>query len=202
MADAVRDRARAARIVAMASGSRLIGSWQGARALLGAAVQSLQVDAIRAEEPLQRRLANRESANAVLALQDPCFEDENGCWDLIADIWVGSSVMMAQLASEIGAQYIHVLQPNQYTQGGKELTTAERKFAFRPNHPWSRNARTGYPHLLARAQDLRDRDIAFFDFSNLFRDREETIYRDSCCHYNELGNEILSEAIAELVPLP
>jgi hypothetical protein len=135
----------------------------------------------------------------LASLPDACLEDESGCFELIADLWLRASFSMQRLAEAAGARYLHALHPNQYVPGSKPLSDAERAAAFVPNAEWSRWAATGYPLLRARGAALRERGVAFLDLTDLFQDRTETIYVDDCCHYNLLGNEILARRIARFI---
>ncbi|MDG1984358.1 MAG: hypothetical protein P8M11_07315, partial [Planctomycetota bacterium] len=54
--------------------------------------------------------------------------------------------------------------------------------------------------LLQRAGDeLAGTGVRFHDLTLVFQDHPESIYVDSCCHVNRLGNQILAEAIAAAV---
>ena len=44
-----------------------------------------------------------------------------------------------------------------------------------------------------------DRGVRFHDLTRIFENHPETIYRDTCCHVNQRGNELLGEAIAEAI---
>ena len=43
---------------------------------------------------------------------------------------------------------------------------------------------------------LRGEGEHFFDLTNMFQDRRETLYEDPCCHLNTLGRMLLAEAVA------
>jgi hypothetical protein len=106
---------------------------------------------------------------------------------------------MAALASESGARYLHVLQPNQYASE-RVFDATERRIALNPRSPYARHAADGYPLLRARAASLRGAGIDFHDASGLFDAVPEPIYIDDCCHYNQRGYELLADFIAERVP--
>ena len=47
--------------------------------------------------------------------------------------------------------------------------------------------------------ELAAAGVHFFDATSVFADVEETLYRDDCCHFNGLGNDILGSAVAEFI---
>ena len=114
-----------------------------------------------------------------------------------ARLWYRSSVMLARLAAGAGADYYHFLQPNQYVPGGKPLSAWEREFA------WTAGAQShvapAYPRLQAAGRDLPGRGVNYFDLTGIFADRPETLYRDTCCHLNERGNELLAAEMVRLM---
>ena len=114
-----------------------------------------------------------------------------------ARLWYRSSVMLARLAAVAGADYYHFLQPNQYVLDSKPLSAWEREFA------WTAGAQShvalAYPRLQAAGRDLPGQGINYFDLTGIFADRPETLYRDTCCHLNERGNELLAAEMVRLM---
>ena len=53
--------------------------------------------------------------------------------------------------------------------------------------------------MIEAGRELRKEGIEFHDFTELFKTEARTVYKDSCCHYNDLGNEILVQQIARIV---
>ena len=114
-----------------------------------------------------------------------------------ARLWYRSSVMLARLAAAAGADYYHFLQPNQYVPDSKPLSAWEREFA------WIAGAqsyvRLGYPPLQEIGRDLPSQGVNYFDLTGIFAARPETLYRDTCCHLNERGNELLAAEMVRLM---
>ena len=46
---------------------------------------------------------------------------------------------------------------------------------------------------------LRREGIAFHDLTLIFLEHPEPLYEDTCCHYNALGNRILSRHVATIL---
>ena len=44
---------------------------------------------------------------------------------------------------------------------------------------------------------LREHGINYFDLTKIFENNPETLYRDDCCHFNELGYELLAEQMVQ-----
>ncbi len=123
------------------------------------------------------------------------YEDDDAFFADLVEVWQRSSQLMHSIAGSIGAEYIHVLQPNQYVENSKPMTEEEKAIALNPGHPYQRDAKSGYPKLQAAGKELAEEGVHFYDLTMIFQDTEGQIYRDWCCHYNERGNEILGRAI-------
>src|SRR5262249_14711508 len=113
----------------------------------------------------------------------------------LADVWERSSLAMAHLCRAAGIRYVHALQPNQYVPGSKRLTEDERRIAFDPDVADTKRVENGYPLLLERGAELRDRGVDFLDLTMLYKDEADAIYTDKCCHVNQHGAEMMGAAI-------
>ena len=128
---------------------------------------------------------------------DRSFENDDALYDEVSRFWANSSLQMSKLARENGAEYLHVLQPNQYDPGSKPMAEAEQAVAVQPNGPYVERVVNGYPRLRARGRELGLRGVSFVDLTMLFSETEAPIYVDNCCHYNEEGNVLLANAVVE-----
>ena len=108
-----------------------------------------------------------------------------------ARIWYRGSVLLAGLAREAGAVYYHFLQPNQHVPDSKPLSEEERNKFYQ----LGREAiyRETLPLMAEFGTRLREHGINYFDLTKIFENNPETLYRDDCCHFNELGYELLAE---------
>ncbi len=125
------------------------------------------------------------------------FATESDLYDHLASIWSRSSMQLDQLCRANSIRYYHFLQPNQYVPGTKPLSAEERRDAYREDQPYRAGAEKGYPRLAREGQRLIDAGVRFSDLSGAFVGRTETLYIDDCCHYNELGNRLLAERVAQ-----
>ncbi len=118
------------------------------------------------------------------------------------DMWATSSHLMYASAKANNAKYVHFLQPNQYIEGSKPIMSEhEREVALIAAHKggYGNLYRKIYPLLQKKIPWLEQRGVEFHDLSYLYKDVEEIIYRDNCCHVNVLGNYMMVEKIVETI---
>jgi len=125
--------------------------------------------------------------------------DGDGIYRDIARLWRTSSLQMHRLCEAAGILYVHVLQPNQYVPGSKPMDDSERRQAFLEDHPYRTAVVEGYPFLVEAGEELSRRGVRFHDLRFLFRDHSEPLYFDTCCHFNQRGNNILAYTVAEII---
>jgi hypothetical protein len=183
----------------LSAGSLLTHS-MAVRGVVALVAQRSRVAAATAEQALQELTLTHPSNPAVATLSDPCFEPEGDCRPVVADIWAQSSRLMAVVAEEIGAGYVHALQPSQYLSDTKPFSEEERAHALLFKGPRAHRVQVGYPLLFARIGALRESGVVFVDLTRSFEGHAETLYRDACCHFNLRGNEILAESIVDSIP--
>ena len=109
--------------------------------------------------------------------------------------WHRGALMMRELAELAGADYYHFLQPNQYVPDSKPLSDRELAFAWHFGTPEKVAVEQGYPLLQEISRDLPGRGVNYFDLTGIFAGHTETLYRDTCCHVNDAGNELLAAAM-------
>lgn len=109
--------------------------------------------------------------------------------------WFESSRSLQALATARGVLYLHVLQPTLHDAGSKPLTPEEvATGTFNPDLVEA--VRAAYPRLREAGKRLAALGVEFLDASLLFGAVAEPIYYDHC-HFNQRGNEILADALAE-----
>jgi len=167
------------------------------RGLIGRLVLWHQDRAAILEDALQRESA----PESKFALRWHSCHEENdrgaSCKQTVVDVWGQSSLQMAAISAQLGAQYIHALQPNQYMEGSKTLSASEQRVAWQPNNGRSWHARAGYPLLRQSIPDLAEQGVAVLDLSMIFSAETGDIYVDTCCHFNQRGTHMVAEAIAD-----
>ncbi len=125
------------------------------------------------------------------------FEDQQELDRFLAEVWRDSSIQMHAVAHANDIVYAHFLQPNQYVPDSKPMSREERAIAIRPREPGGLAVRRNYPALLAMAGQLRAAGVSFHDLTDIYSKREDALYRDSCCHVNREGYQIVANAIVD-----
>lgn len=126
------------------------------------------------------------------------LDDDGELFRLLAERWAESSLLMHQLLDARGIPYVHVLQPNQYYTN-RTFSEDEAALALNEDSPVRVNAAAGYPFLQERGARLTGAGVRFHDATGVFDDEPRAVYADDCCHYSELGYELLAGFIAERV---
>lgn len=101
-------------------------------------------------------------------------------------IWRDSSNSLNEVLSSKKIDYLHVLQPNQYVQGSKNFTDTEKTFAT-VSSVWGESVKNYYPLLTGEGLTTKN----FRDQRTIFKDTAETVYSDSCCHFNQKGMSMI-----------
>src|SRR5262249_33377576 len=130
---------------------------------------------------------------AMMGINLP-YTNQQSPWEDIFEIWLRSSDAMAALSRAAGAQFLHVIQPNQYFSK-KRFSPDEARVAL--SQPEGAPMRVGaervYPMLAERADLLRARGIV--SAVNLFDGEPGAMYVDNCCHYTRAGETMLTRFI-------
>ena len=113
--------------------------------------------------------------------------------------WKDSSLFMHQITTNNGIKYFHFLQPNQYYPTNHVFSENEKKIAFYADSPYTEGVIKGYPVLISKISDLRSLHINAFNMVNIFDTVKDDVYMDSCCHYNEQGQQIVIDFIANSI---
>lgn len=187
-----------------ARGGALDGSWSSVAQLVGLLVR--RAASARAEE-IERQIEERL---ATLRLQEesPWWVRGGRVWweteDPMADIaesWRRASEQMYHHQRSRGGSYLHLLQPNQYTDDSKPFSEEEKVTAILDSQR-AETLRRGYPELRrAGAALAADAGVPFVDLTGCFAGLEETLWADSCCHLNRRGYVLVAEAIGREVEL-
>lgn len=114
-----------------------------------------------------------------------------------ADLWMRCQRLIAEQAAAMGALSVHFLQPNQYVPGSKHFTEEEERVAIEQGPFCYREAvERGYPLLAQRVVLLRAQGVRAFDLTAMFEHEPKAVYADKCCHFNQLGWDLIADAMA------
>ena len=114
----------------------------------------------------------------------------------VATIWYRASFNMNSQVTAWGGRYFHFLQPNQYVSK-KVFSDEERKTALDYSSTYDLLAKKGYPVLQQAVVYLRQNHVRAFSAVDIFDSVKETLYIDNCCHFNQKGNELFADFIAD-----
>lgn len=116
----------------------------------------------------------------------------------IVNQWIAASKAMASIASSINADYVHVFQPNQY-HSNRVFSLSESKIALRPDqdYAYARGVQLIYPRMEARITEEAAQGFRILNAVAIFDTEPRQVYADTCCHYTDVGNQLLAEFIAE-----
>ncbi|MEG4106774.1 hypothetical protein [Microcoleus sp. S13_C5] len=120
-------------------------------------------------------------------------------FDKMASIWYQSSIGMNQILSSRKIKYFHFIQPNQYYPTKRAFTAKENEIAIDNKSPYIEGVKKGYPVLLSKVDDLQKAGVNVFSAVNILDNTKETVYKDACCHYNSVGEEVLANYISSSI---
>jgi hypothetical protein len=148
-----------------------------------------------------KRVLGRERGQTSYEASGPSrsYADDATRYRELARYWKDSSLLLHKKSRAYGFRYLHFLQPNQHVEDSKPMGTRERAIALPEDSPYRDDAQAGYPFLVEAGQELRDAGVAYHDLTMLFRDVQEPVYVDACCHFNDRGNELLAREIGRRI---
>jgi hypothetical protein len=149
----------------------------------------------------QVKNSNSDTANSGIVyipkaesvLKDPV------AFEKMASMWYESSVTINQVLSSRKIPYFHFIQPNQYYPTKRVFTEKEKEIAISKDSPYIEGVKQGYPLLLSKVDDLQKARVNIFNGVNILDNAKETVYKDACCHYNSVGEEVLANYISSSI---
>lgn len=149
----------------------------------------------------QVKQSNPDNANSGIVYipkADFVLEDA-AAFDKIASMWYESSVTMNQILSSRKIKYFHFIQPNQYYPTKRAFTAKENEIAIDKKSPYIEGVKKGYPVLLSKVDDLQKTGVNVFSAVNILDNTKETVYKDACCHYNSVGEDVLANYVSSSI---
>jgi hypothetical protein len=117
----------------------------------------------------------------------------------LLNIWSKYTHLQSELLHFTKTRSLHFLSPNMYLEGAKSLTQDEKKMIqqtpAKDRLDWS----LAYKKVREEYQRLGKSGVATMDLSMVFSKTKESVYKDQGSHLNDLGNQILLEAVAHRV---
>ncbi|MEP6518822.1 hypothetical protein [Microcoleus vaginatus] len=149
----------------------------------------------------QVKQSNPDTANSGIVYipkADFVLQDA-AAFDKMASMWYQSSIGMNQILSSRKIKYFHFIQPNQYYPTKRSFTAKENEIAIDQKSPYIEGVKKGYPVLLSKVGDLQKAGVNVFSAVNILDNTKETVYKDACCHYNSVGDEVLANYVSSSI---
>ncbi|MEG4496834.1 hypothetical protein QUB05_11945 [Microcoleus sp. F10-C6] len=149
----------------------------------------------------QVKQSNPDTANSGIVYipkADSVLQDA-AAFDKMASVWYESSIGMNQILSSRKIKYFHFIQPNQYYPTKRAFTAKENEIAIDQKSPYIEGVKKGYPVLLSKVDDLQKTGVNIFSAVNILDNTKETVYKDACCHYNSVGDEVLANYVSSSI---
>jgi len=146
----------------------------------------------------QSKLDTANSSIVYIPKADSVVEDA-AAFDKMASMWYKSSIAMNQILSSRKIKYFHFIQPNQYYPTKRAFTAREKEIAIDNKSPYIEGVKKGYPILLSKVDDLQKAGVTVFNAVNILDNTKETVYKDACCHYNSVGEEVLANYVSSSI---
>ncbi|MEG4120775.1 hypothetical protein QUA43_25315 [Microcoleus sp. N9_B4] len=149
----------------------------------------------------QVKQSNPDTANSGIVYipkADFVLQDA-AAFEKMASIWYQSSIGMNQILSSRKIKYFHFIQPNQYYPTKRAFTAKENEIAIDQKSPYIEGVKKGYPVLLSKVDDLQKAGVNVFSAVNILDNTKETVYKDACCHYNSVGDEVLANYVSSSI---
>ena len=149
----------------------------------------------------QVKQSNSDTANSGIVYipkADSVLPDA-AAYEKMASMWYESSIGMNQILSSRNIKYFHFIQPNQYYPTKRAFTAKEKEIAINKESPYIEGVKKGYPVLLSKVDDLQKAQVNVFSAVNILDNTKETVYKDACCHYNSVGEEVLANYVSSSI---
>ncbi|MEG3842362.1 hypothetical protein [Microcoleus sp. herbarium14] len=149
----------------------------------------------------QVKNSNADTANSSIVYipkADSVLPDR-AAFEKMASMWYESSIGMNQILSSRKIKYFHFIQPNQYYPTKRAFTAKEKEIAINKESPYIEGVKKGYPVLLSKVDDLQKARVNVFSAVNILDNTKETVYKDACCHYNSVGEEVLANYVSSSI---
>ncbi len=135
---------------------------------------------------LQRKLFTNSTYAQLGSRSDALATD-------IAENYIGLVKISKSLENEYGFKVFNFMQPNIYS---KKSLTAYEQWSYESHQYYENLYKLSYETV--RKDSLMINDPTFLDISNVFDNKEKTIYFDFC-HTGELGNKLVANKMFEYI---
>ena len=159
-------------------------------------VNNYKTDVLKFEEERTKQL---KTDSVIYINTNKSVLQDSLAFEEMAWNWAKSSIFMHKVLSASNVPYFHVLQPNQYYQTKRVFGEAEKQIAFNKETPYAKSVQIGYPALFQKIPNLEKNNINILNAVNVFDRTKDSVYIDSCCHYNQAGKLIFSDYVGRSI---
>jgi hypothetical protein len=146
----------------------------------------------------QRQILEMDTADSALdyeSLVAPFHDAADSQIDDYLDFYAKLSAWQAKICAMENTPYFHFIQPNQYVRDSKPYTDEEKESFLLGGEDQFQRITKYYERLDQIVDTLSAGGVQASSLDKVFADIPETIYNDSCCHLNDLGKALVSEAM-------
>ena len=162
-------------------------------------VNNYQQAIVKYDAEVKKSNADTANSGIVYVPKADSVLPDRAAFDKMASLWYESSIGMNQILSSRKIKYFHFIQPNQYYPTKRVFTAKEKEIAINKESPYIKGVKKGYPVLLSKVDDLQKARVNVFSAVNILDNTKETVYKDACCHYNSVGEEVLANYISSSI---
>ena len=162
-------------------------------------VNNYQQAVVKYDRQIKQSNPNTANSGIVYIPKADFVLQDAAAFDKMASMWYQSSIGMNQILSSRKIKYFHFIQPNQYYPTKRAFTAKENEIAIDQKSPYIEGVKKGYPVLLSKVDDLEKAGVNVFSAVNILDNTKETVYKDACCHYNSVGDEVLANYVSSSI---
>ncbi len=162
-------------------------------------VNNYQQSVVKYDAQVKQSSSDTANSSIVYIPKADSVLPDRAAFDKMASLWYESSIAMNQILSSRKIKYFHFIQPNQYYPTKRAFTGKEKEIAINKESPYIEGVKKGYPVLLSKVDDLQKARVNVFSAVNILDNTKETVYKDACCHYNSVGEEVLANYISSSI---
>ncbi|MDQ2096531.1 MAG: hypothetical protein QQW96_02600 [Tychonema bourrellyi B0820] len=162
-------------------------------------LKDYQQELVKYDKQVKQSKTDPKNSGTVYIPKSDTVLDDAAAFSKMVSMWYESSVMMNQVLSIRNIPYFQFVQPNQYYPTKRVFTQKEKEFTIVKDSPYIEGVTKGYPLLLSKVDDLQKAGVSVFSGVNILDNTKETVYKDSCCHYNLVGQELFANYISSSI---
>ncbi|MBD1826342.1 hypothetical protein NDI47_15365 [Microcoleus vaginatus GB1-A2] len=162
-------------------------------------VNNYQQAVVKYDSQVKQSKSDTVNSDIVYIPKADSVLQDAAAFEKMASMWYESSIGMNQILSSRKIKYFHFIQPNQYYPTKRAFTAKEKEIALNKESPYIEGVKKGYPVLLSKVDDLQKARVNIFSAVNILDNTKETVYKDACCHYNSVGEQVLVNYVSRSI---